>query len=155
MKSTNTGNLARNVRIVLLCGALLGFLGTSAVAQNPQPNQNPSPNAQPAQPVQPSSNVSPNMAPNSTPAPKPDVDESQPQTQPAQQPAQQPAMTTPDQSKPATSTQPDDKSSDIKSSDTDKKLPKTASDVPLIGALGALAFASALLLHTGRRLLGS
>ena len=97
------------------------------------------------------------MAPNSTPAPKPDVDESQPQTQPPQQPAQQPAMTTPDQSKPATSTQPDDKSSDIKSkTDADNnKLPKTASDVPLIGALGALAFASALLLHTGRRLLGS
>jgi cytoskeletal protein RodZ len=141
MRSTNTtSTLARSARIVLLCGALLAFAATPAIAQSNNQN-NPvaqnqtatttnspaSPNAQPAQP-----------SPNSSSTPDAD------QSQPAQ-----------DQSQPATSTPaPDSQQQSDTKTDGDQNLPKTASDIPLVGLIAMLSFGSALLIHTGRRIVG-
>jgi uncharacterized membrane protein len=146
MKSTNsTWNWLRSTRIALLCGSLLIFAAapavfgqsnnqTSPVAQNQTatPTNSPaSPNVQPAQP-------SPNASSNSSSTPNAD------QSQAAQ-----------DQSQPATSTPaPDSQQPSDTKTDSDQNLPKTASDVPLVGLIAMLSFGAALLIHAGRRAIG-
>ena len=151
MKSKNitTGSkLIHGARIALVCGTLLGLalapavFGQSNNQSNPVPqNQTATPNSQPAQP---GPNQTPNATPNAAPNAKPDND----QTQPAQpQDQSQPATATP---APDSQQQTDKKDTDTKTDD--QTLPKTASDLPLAGLIAMLAFGSAALVHTGRRI---
>ena len=158
MRKTNTTwNL---IRISLLCGALsLAVLGTPVIAAAQSLPDQPYPN-QPAQPAKDDPVLAPDAQPVS-PDQTPNTEQAQPAQQPEQKPEQKPEMTTPDkpkadQSQPAVkdSTATSDKDQ-IKDRDNDnKKLPKTASNVPLIGMLGVFAFGSALFIHAGRRQAG-